>query len=154
MANLSHASCKSNRACSANVCLSKETNMASQSRVTTDHEQIRQWAEERGGHPATVKRTEQGGEPGILRIDFPGFSGEDTLEEISWEDFFQKFEESGLAFLFQDKGESRFNKLVSRANAQAAGNDGGRKRSRSSSTQARSRSTASRGSRSSSRSAG
>src|SRR4051794_35780021 len=130
--------------------------MASQSRVTTDHNEIRRWAEERGGHPATVKRTEQGGEPGILRIDFPGFSGEDTLEEISWDDFFQKFEESGLAFLFQDKGDSRFNKLVSRDTAQAAENGGGRSRarSRSRSTQARSRSTSSRSSRASSRRGG
>ncbi|SDF72048.1 hypothetical protein [Chitinophaga filiformis] len=42
----------------------------------------------------------------------------DRLEEISWDEFFAKFEESELAFLYQDKktdGEtSYFNKLVSR----------------------------------------
>ncbi|WP_437959194.1 lipocalin/fatty-acid binding family protein [Sorangium sp. So ce119] len=88
------------------------------SHMTIDHDEIREWVEARGGHPATVKRTEKGGEPGVLRIDFPGFSGEDTLEEISWDDFFAKFEESNLAFVYQQakaSGEpSYFSKLVSR----------------------------------------
>ncbi|WP_437534631.1 hypothetical protein WME79_10660 [Sorangium sp. So ce726] len=91
---------------------------ASSSKTTIVHDEIRQWAESRGGRPATVKSTEEGGEPGILRIDFPGYSGEDTLEEISWEDFFDKFEESNLAFVYQEKtadGQpSNFSKLVSR----------------------------------------
>jgi hypothetical protein len=93
--------------------------MSSKSNRTIDHETIRKWVEERGGKPATVKRTGDKNEPGILRIDFPGYSGEDTLEEISWDDFFNKFEESNLAFIYQettaDGKTSRFSKLVSRA---------------------------------------
>jgi hypothetical protein len=97
----------------------KEQDMSTHaSKVTTDHDEIRRWAEARGGKPATVKQTEKGGEPGILRIDFPGYSGEGTLEEISWEDFFAKFEESNLAFVYQETkadGEpSYFSKLVRR----------------------------------------
>jgi hypothetical protein len=89
------------------------------SRTTTDHEEIRKWVEKRGGHPATVKGTGRGGEDaGLLRIDFPGFSGEQSLREISWDEFFQKFEEASLAFLYQEQTkagkESRFFKLVSR----------------------------------------
>lgn len=87
-----------------------------QSRTTTDHEEIRNWVEERGGKPATVKGT--GNDVGVLRIDFPGYSGEDSLEEISWDEFFEKFEENDLAFLYQDETssgkQSRFNKLVTR----------------------------------------
>jgi len=87
-------------------------------KVTTDHEKIRRWVESRGGHPATVKRTRRSGEPGLLRIDYPGFSGEKQLQEISWDEFFDKFEESELAFIYQDKTAggrpSRFSKLVSR----------------------------------------
>src|SRR3954470_18297290 len=113
------------------------------SRTTTDHNEIRRWAEERGGVPSTVAATEQGGEPGILRIDFPGYSGEGTLEPISWEDFFQKFDESNLAFLFEADSDSRFNKLVSRETARQK-ESAGRSRSRSRSTQARGRSTGSR----------
>jgi hypothetical protein len=90
--------------------------MASTSQVTTDHQRIRKWVEERKGKPASVKGTGNGG-AGILRIDFPGYSGEQSLEEISWDEFFEKFEEKNLAFLYQDtiQGEkSRFFKLVSR----------------------------------------
>ncbi len=85
---------------------------------TTDHNKIQKWVEERGGRPATVKRTEKGGDAGILRIDFPGYSGEQSLEPISWDEFFRQFDEKELAFLYQDKtsnGEqSRFFKFVSR----------------------------------------
>ena len=93
----------------------------SSSKTTTNHHEIRKWAEARGGKPATVKRTESNGEAGVLRIDFPGYSGKDSLEEISWEEFFDKFDEKQLAFLYQDKTssgeESRFFKLVSRETA-------------------------------------
>jgi hypothetical protein len=90
----------------------------SSAKPITDHEEIRKWVEERGGKPARVRRTGKGDDPGILRIDFPGYSGEDTLEAISWEDWFQAFEDNGLALIKQDRtGDgalSRFNKLVAR----------------------------------------
>lgn len=93
--------------------------------TTTDHDFIRRWVEERGGRPARVKRTGGGDDPGILRIDFPGYSGGESLEEIPWEEWFEKFEESRLAFLHRDiKGDDggldRFNKLVSRSGREDA----------------------------------
>ncbi len=92
--------------------------MASTSTTTTDHDEIRRWVEEHGGKPASVRGTEGGDDAGVLRIDFPGGAGEDALEHISWDDWFRKFEESGLAFLYQQEkasGEdSTFFKLVSR----------------------------------------
>ncbi len=92
--------------------------MASESKTTTDHKTIQAWSEARGGKPATVKSTEKDGEVGVLRIDFPGYSGAGSLEEISWEEFFKKFDEKKLAFLYQENTssgeESRFFKLVSR----------------------------------------
>ncbi|PSN09167.1 hypothetical protein C7293_29880 [filamentous cyanobacterium CCT1] len=90
----------------------------SDSKTTTDHGTIKKWVESRGGFPATVKSTKEGDDPGLLRIDFPGYSGEDSLERIEWNDFFDKFEESNLALLYQEElksgEESRFCKLVSR----------------------------------------
>jgi hypothetical protein len=90
----------------------------SQSTTTTDHDEIRRWAEERDGRPASVKGTGGDDDPGILRIDFPGGAGTDQLEHISWDDWFQKFDESKFAFLYQQEkasGEdSTFFKLVSR----------------------------------------
>jgi hypothetical protein len=92
--------------------------MASSSKTTTDHDEIRQWVESHEGTPSTVRGTGDGDEPGILRIDFPGGAGEDALEHIGWDEWFDKFEASNLAFLYQEQkasGEdSTFFKLVSR----------------------------------------
>src|SRR5689334_12658085 len=97
--------------------------MASSTRTTTDHDEIRRWAEERGGKPAEVASTARGGDPGIIRIDFPGYSGEGSLQPISWDDWFRKFDESGLALVYSERTaggqRSNFNKLVGRETAEA-----------------------------------
>jgi len=91
--------------------------MASLTHTTTDRDEIRRWVEEHDGVPATVK-TGDDDEVGVLRIDFPGGAGEDRLRHISWDDWFEKFEREGLAFLYQEhkaSGEdSTFFKIVSR----------------------------------------
>lgn len=84
----------------------------SQGKTTTDHAAIRKWAEARGGKPARVKGTGRKDDPGLLRIDFD--EPEENLEYISWDDFFEKFEEKNLAFLYQDEPDSRFSKFVHR----------------------------------------
>jgi hypothetical protein len=93
----------------------------SDTRLTTDHDEIRRWVEEHGGKPARVRGTGGEGDPGILRIDFPGGTGQDQLEHIPWDEWFEKFEEQNLAFLYQERkadGEdSTFFKLVSRDRA-------------------------------------
>jgi hypothetical protein len=89
----------------------------SQGDLIVDHDEIRQWVETRGGFPATVSGTERGSEAaGLLRIDFPGFSGEESLERIDWEEFFEKFDEANLAFLCDQRAGSKFNKFVARRN--------------------------------------
>ena len=97
----------------------------SESKVTTDHDEIKAWVEERGGKPARVKGTDDKSGGGLLRIDYPGFSGEDTLETITWEEFFTAFDDNKLAFLYQDKTkdgkESRFSKLIDRDSADEKG---------------------------------
>lgn len=99
--------------------------------ITTDHDEIRRWAEERGAKPACVRGTGKKGDTGMIRLDFPGYSGSDSLQEISWEEWFEKFDEQGLALLHQGttaSGEqSNFNKLVGRDTAEISG-----KKSRSS----------------------
>jgi hypothetical protein len=93
------------------------------SQVTTDHEQIRRWAEDRGGQPACVKGTGGGDDIGMIRIDFPGYSGECKLQSISWDEWFEKFDDNDLALLYQEKtkdGEkSNFNKLIKRGQSDA-----------------------------------
>jgi len=97
----------------------------SESKTTTDHDAIRKWVEERGGHPARVKDTESDESPGLLRIDYPGYSGGQSLEAISWDEFFIGFDENNLAFLYQEKTKdgktSRFSKLIDRSSADEKG---------------------------------
>ncbi len=102
--------------------------MAGSAKTTIDHGEIRAWVEERGGCPARVKQSGNGDDPGILRIDYPGFSGRETLEKIPWDEFFRWFDENELAFLHQDTtagGQtSRFSKLVRRDGVQMSPHDG------------------------------
>ena len=95
----------------------KKSSSDHEAQVTTDHEEIRRWVEERGGNPAVVKGTESG-DSALLRIDYPGFSGEGKLEPIEWEEFFEIFDDNNLAFLYQDRtadgSESRFSKFIDR----------------------------------------
>jgi len=94
----------------------------SHSHTSTDHEEIRKWAEERGAKPSCVRGTGNKHDVGMLRLDFPGYTGEDKLQEISWDEWFKKFDERKLALIYQDEtadGEtSNFNKLVSRENVE------------------------------------
>ena len=52
-------------------------------------------------------------DPGLLRIDFG--ERDPSLEEISWAEFFEKLDESDLAFLYQEETaatESRLNQPI------------------------------------------
>ena len=88
------------------------------SHTTQDHDEIKSWAEERGGKPSCVRGTGNKGDIGLMRIEFPGTpnANDDKLEEISWEEFFEKFDERGLALVYQAETasgqKSNFNKLI------------------------------------------
>lgn len=92
-----------------------EETKVSESKQTTDRKTIQSWVEARGGRPSKVKGSKEGG---ILRIDFG--DPEDDLEEIEWDEFFKIFQNSKLAFLYQEETEggkkSRFNKFISQDN--------------------------------------
>ncbi|MBF6327821.1 hypothetical protein [Nocardia transvalensis] len=85
--------------------------------VTTDHGEIRSWAEHRGARPAVVDSPEQDAQIDVLRFDFPGFR-EDGLREVSWAEWFRIFEERELRFRCEqstpDGGISSFFRLESR----------------------------------------
>ncbi len=87
--------------------------------TTVQHEAIKAWAEERGGTPARIKGSGEKHKrhfkhDGILCIDFG--EPEESLEPISWQEFFKIFDEHKLAFLFQEETAegkvSRFFKFV------------------------------------------
>lgn len=83
------------------------------SETTTDHDTIRNWAEARHGTPAKVDTDEDGG---ILRIAFG--QDDEALTKISWDAWFEIFEDESLALVYQEKAsdgsKSQFNKVVSR----------------------------------------
>lgn len=88
------------------------------SKTTQDHDEIRRWAEARGARPAEVADTKRENGTGILRFCFPNAPNrnDSNLREISWEEFFQKFDENNLELVYQEETaageESNFNKLV------------------------------------------
>ena len=75
--------------------------LSGESNVTTDHETIRAWVEERGGTPA--RRTDVPGDDMstlyIVRED----EDDADFRELSWDEFFETFDESDLAFVYRDE---------------------------------------------------
>ncbi|HEX5435207.1 MAG TPA: hypothetical protein VFY05_13295 [Candidatus Angelobacter sp.] len=119
------------------------------SKTTQNHEEIKNWAEKRGAVPAEVASTHRRDEPGILRFSFPRARGKnnDKLTEISWDDFFEKFDENNLELVYQEKTaagrQSNFNKLihpgpVGRGRSGSSSRSGSRVESRSRSSESRS----------------
>ena len=66
--------------------------------------------------PADAEAAAKGSSPQATLI--PVGAGDEALQTVSWEDFFDKFEREKLAFLHQDQTDdgqvSRFCKFVSR----------------------------------------
>jgi hypothetical protein len=92
---------------------------STKSKVTTDHEEIRRWALARSGKPgAPIHLKSEDNGNGLIRIYFPEDHSKNSLAEISWEDWFKKFDAAKLAFLYQELTpggqKSNFNQVVSR----------------------------------------
>lgn len=91
----------------------------SEAKTTTDHDEIKRWVEARGGRPSLVRETEDGERGGVLRFDFG--EREADFDDISWDRFFDVFDERELALLHQDETsegkQSRFSRFVKREDA-------------------------------------
>ncbi len=85
-------------------------------KTTDNHSTIKKWVEDRDGKPALmdgIVPDDGGGE--MLRIDF--MDGSDgPLNQISWDKFFEIFDNTNLLFLYEDEvkgGEkSKFHKFI------------------------------------------
>lgn len=77
-------------------------------KVTTDHQEIMIWAQTNKGQPEIAQDPEASAQPPILRIHFPVATEENYFREgtqvkkISWNEFFEKFEEFELAFIYNE----------------------------------------------------
>lgn len=75
---------------------------AGRTSVTTDHDTIRRWAEQRNAAPATVPGSEHGDHLGVLRLDFPDYGGE-QLEKVCRDDWLSTFDTRELGFVYQEQ---------------------------------------------------
>lgn len=71
--------------------------------MTIDHERTRERRGERDLWPAAAKSTHSDGDRGLVRIDSPDLSAGDSLENVSWDEWFEKFDHSDLVLLHQRK---------------------------------------------------
>jgi hypothetical protein len=72
--------------------------------TTIDHHTIRDWAEQRAGYPVHVLGSE--GEADAIRVHCPLHSrdsGVEQLERITWDAFFDEFDERRLCFVYQER---------------------------------------------------
>lgn len=83
-------------------------------KVTTDHEEIRHWVEEHEGRPATETGSVGKNEGRVVKIFFPDQYTSNPVEEITWDEFFEKFEQEDLAFMYKEDEDSRFFRIVER----------------------------------------
>lgn len=80
-------------------------------KVTTDHHEIKLWSQAHRGRPEIVDDPTSTGDEPFLRIDFPGdednvFLEENTPEKrVTWDNFFAKFDELQLAFMYEENAE-------------------------------------------------
>lgn len=93
-------------------------------KTTINHDEIQKWAELHHGKPEIVDDPSAGSDLAFLRINFHGgeddiFLGEaDEEKKLSWKEFFKKFDELNLAFMYDPKGKgedmSMFYKFIKR----------------------------------------
>jgi hypothetical protein len=77
--------------------------VASGSRTTTDHDEIREWADAHGGRPVRSAAVSAEGAQGTLGIDFFGGRADRSLEPLGWDEWFRIFDEDNLALLIRDE---------------------------------------------------
>lgn len=75
--------------------------------TTTEHALVRKLIEDREGYPAHLESSEGQGDSGLLQVGLTdeGEEGDEDLKELSWEQFFEEFEEKDLAFAYREGGE-------------------------------------------------
>ena len=91
--------------------------MSGEIKTTTDHEEVRRWAQDRGGSPACVHNPfNTAGETSELRIDFLHEKYNDDVREVTWEEFFALFDRQRMVLVYQTETEggkvSRFGRIV------------------------------------------
>lgn len=80
---------------------------------TVENPTIRSWAEKRGGKPAFLNHDNTGRAGDMLKIIFPGETTENH-DMLTWDQFFNIFEQNNLKLLYIDEDEKQFYRMVNR----------------------------------------
>lgn len=75
--------------------------MDDQEKVTTDRQEIMEWAKERGGVPAFYLETDDTDMVPKLKINFAADEMDERIQEITWERFFEELDGRKLAFKYR-----------------------------------------------------
>lgn len=91
--------------------------MSGETKTTTNHEEIRQWAADRGGRPARIHNTFGSTQDScVLQIDFLYDKYDDDVKEVTWDEFFELFDREQMVLVYQTETEggklSRFGRVV------------------------------------------
>lgn len=70
--------------------------------TTVDHNEIMEWAKERGGVPAYFLETDETDVEPKLVINFAAGEMDERIQEMTWEKFFEEFEGRKLAFRYKE----------------------------------------------------
>jgi hypothetical protein len=76
--------------------------MLAQGKITTDRTVIQSWAHARQGQPALVRK----GQNPVLAIVFPDCDSAVVERGLSWNEFFDRFEQQRLVFMYQDTDQN------------------------------------------------
>ncbi len=80
--------------------------MLAQGKLTTDRNFIIDWVRSRHGLPARISKITNAGIEKILSIHFPDCQEDVEADPISWEEFFDNFDQNHYVFIYQDKDRS------------------------------------------------
>lgn len=96
-----------------------EFNYLFHSKITSNRDKIKSWVEKRGGKPAILCEEQPLTENhGVLRILFPGDDIKENVKVVTWDQFFERFDQSHLGFMYDEEQSENlhnsFFKFVSR----------------------------------------
>ncbi len=76
--------------------------MFAQGKITTDRQTIKEWTKARKGWPALIRKMTAAGVEIALSIVFPGYEADEIVCRLTWDEFFDKFDQLKLVFVYEE----------------------------------------------------
>ena len=81
--------------------------MFAQGKATTDPSLIKKLAEARRASPAIIRKVTNDGIEMVLSFLFPDIKIDEVATRLTWEEFFEKFDQQRLVFVYDDSERSQ-----------------------------------------------